>query len=55
MPVQLAQHLLREENHRKRLAAALRVPEDAQLALVFSDILHGFEGVVDAQVLVVLG
>jgi hypothetical protein len=36
---QLAQHLLGEEDHRVALAAALGVPEDAQLALVLADLL----------------
>ena len=51
----LAQHLLGEEHHRDALAAALGVPEHAQLALPLPDVGQGLQRVVDAQVLVVLG
>ena len=51
----LPQHLLREEDHRKALAAPLRVPEDAQPALVGLDLLQSGDGVVHAEELVVLG
>ena len=51
----LTQHLLGEEDHRDALAAPLRVPEDAQLALVVPCLLQRLDGVVDAEELVVLG
>ena len=53
---QLAQHLLGEEDHGIAFAAALGVPENAQPARGSSAaVLHRREGVVDAEVLVVLG
>ena len=54
MPGQLAQHLLREEDHRIRLAAALGVPEHPQPPVLLAA-AHRLKGVVDAQVLVVAG
>ena len=51
----LPQHLLREEDHRIALARTLRVPEDAELALILLDFLHGADGAVHAEELVVLG
>ena len=53
-----AQDLLREEDHAVTLAAALRVPEDAQLALIRSRtscVFDGLDGAIDAEVLMVLG
>ena len=60
---QLAQDLLGEEDHRVAFAAALGVPEDAEAALTPGPSpvrgrggrCDGGEGVVDAEVLVVLG
>ena len=51
----LPQNLLAEEDHRIALAGTLRVPEDAELALVGLDVLHGGDGIVHAKELVVLG
>ena len=50
-----AQHLLCEPQHRERLARPLGVPEHAEPAPAFLDLVGGFEGVVHAEVLVVLG
>ena len=59
VPRHLAEHLLREEEHRHRLARALGVPEDAELAPLLRrgvpQLLHPGEGVVDTEVLVVAG
>ena len=52
---ELPQDLLREEDHRVALAGALRVPEDAELALIVLDLLDGGDGIVHAEELVVLG
>jgi hypothetical protein len=49
VPRHFPQHLLREEQHRKALAAALRVPEDAQPALISANLLHGFDGAIRTQ------
>ena len=38
---ELAQDLLGEEDHREAFAAALRVPEDAELALAVAELVHG--------------
>ena len=52
---QLAQHLLREEHHRKALAAALRLPEHAAAPVAkLAGLQHRGDGVVDAEELVVL-
>ena len=55
----LAQYLLGEEHHRHRLAGALGVPVDAHLPALArgpgADFSQSFDGVVDAEVLVVLG
>ena len=51
----LAQHLLGKEHHRHALAAALGMPEHAQLAFPLPDVGQRLQRVVDAQVLVVLG
>ena len=51
----LAQHLLREEDHREALAAALRVPEDAAAPVArLARLEHRGDGVVHAEELVVL-
>jgi hypothetical protein len=50
----LAQHLLREEDHRDALATALRMPEDSQPAAVGVEVAQPVDGAVDAKVLVVL-
>jgi hypothetical protein len=50
----LPQHLLREEHHRVRLAAPLRLPEHPQPSLVLLQAQDGVDGVVDTQVLMVL-
>src|SRR5437879_13529490 len=50
----LPKHLLGEKGHRNGLTASLRVPEDAQPTLVLLDLLKGRDGVIDAEVLVVL-
>ena len=47
------QHLLGEHGHRQALAAALRMPEDAETALVRRDFLDGLDGTVDAEDLVI--
>ena len=52
---ELPQNLLGEEDHRVAFAGALRVPEDAELALVRLDLLRGGDGVVHAEELMVLG
>src|SRR5438128_2503362 len=50
----LAQNLLREEDHRIALAAALRVPEDAKLPLILSNLLSRRDRPVHSQVLMIL-
>ena len=50
-----AQNLLREEDHDVTLAAALRMPEHTEAALILADIVHGRDGVVDTEDLMVLG
>ena len=50
-----AQHLLREIDHRKALAAALRMPEHAEAAAILLQIPDGADRPVDAEILVVLG
>src|SRR5437879_11313007 len=42
-----AQHLLSKENHGETLAAALRMPENAQASLVLTNSVDGFKGVID--------
>jgi hypothetical protein len=51
----LAHNLLREEDHAVTLAAALRVSEHAEAALILSDVAHGRDGIVDAEDLMILG
>ena len=51
----LSEHLLRKEDHRNTLAAALGVPEHPEPAFALLDLGQGLERVVDAEVLVVLG
>jgi hypothetical protein len=52
---QLPQHLLREEDHRKALAAALRLPEHAAAPMAqLARLQHRGDGVIDAEELVVL-
>ena len=55
VPRHLAQHFLGEEHHRHTLAAALRMPEHPQLAVPLSNIGQGFQCIINAQVLMVLG
>ena len=52
---QFAQHFLCEENHGKAFAAALGVPEHAQFALIAFYVAHRFQGVVNAEKLVIFG
>ncbi len=52
---QFAQDFLGEEDHREALAAALGMPENAEAALIRPDGADGFDGVVDAEILMVLG
>ena len=55
VPRHLAQHLLREEHHRKALATALRLPEHAAApAAGLAGREHRGDGIVDAEELVVL-
>ena len=49
------QYFSREEDHRIRFATALRMPEDAQPALIFLDLLNCLEGAIHTQILMVLG
>ena len=51
----LSQYLLREENHRHAFPGALRMPKHAQLSLIRFNLPQGSDGVVRAQVLVILG
>ena len=51
----LAQDLLGEEEHGEGFAGALGVPEDAELALAIAELVHGIDGALDAEELVVLG
>ncbi len=51
----LAQDLLREQDHRIRLTAALCMPEDTQLTLVFFDLANCVERVVHPKELMVSG
>src|SRR5262245_13438759 len=48
------QHLLGEHHHREALAAALRVPEDAETPLITAELPHGFVGTIDTENLMVL-
>src|SRR5438270_13534267 len=50
----LAQYLLREEDHREAFTTALRMPENAQPSLVLANGIHSFKGVIHAKILVVL-
>src|SRR5438874_13217243 len=50
----LAQYLLREEDHRETLTAALRMPENAQPSLVLANGVHSFKRTIHAKILVVL-
>src|SRR5665213_2639543 len=49
------QHLFGKHHHRKTLATALRMPEDAKSALVLSDLLYRFDGTVHPEHLMILG
>ncbi len=55
IPLELPQNLLGEKDHRKRLPAPLSMPIDSKLPLVFLTMLQSIEGVVDPEVLMVLG
>ncbi len=48
----LAQNLAGEEQHRQALARALRVPEDAEPALVLGDVVDRLQRAIDAEQLV---
>ena len=52
---QRAQDLLREEQHRETLAAALGVPEHAEPPALFLQLANRVDRAVDAEILVVLG
>ncbi len=51
----LAEDLLGEEEHGEGFAGTLGVPEDAELALAVAELVHGGDGALDAEELVVLG
>ena len=51
----LSQYLLRKENHRHAFPGALRMPEHAQLSTIRFNLPQGSDGIVRAQVLVILG
>lgn len=50
-----SQHLLAEEHHRVAFPGTLRVPENAELALIVFDAFDGGDGVVYTKELVILG
>src|SRR6266568_1513375 len=51
----LAQHLLREEDHRVAFTAALRMPEHTQASPVLAQGAHSIQRIVDTQKLVIFG
>ncbi len=53
VPRHLAQHLLREVNHRDALPAPLRVPEDAETAPALPDLRQCCQRVGNPEILVV--